>query len=258
MVEDERGLTVGVTGHETAAAVDAVDATGAETVVDSVGGVLDSDPDFVVACGESSLLAVARERPSMPVLPVDAGPGVRSVPRERLGDAATRLASGDWRTERHPLLAVDVREDQRALALMDAMAVTTEPARISEFTVRAGDERLARFRADGVVVAAPAGTPGYARAAGSPVVPPGPSVVTVTPVAPFATDLDHWVVPARDLTIAVERDEATVDVLADDRTVGIAEIGRPVSITTDGSVELVRVPEGSSPFEPTGMELEKL
>jgi NAD+ kinase len=124
--------------------------------------------------------------------------------------------------------------------------------------VRSDGEQVARFRADGVAVAAPAGTPGYARTAGGPVIPPELSVVSVVPVAPFATDLNHWVVPAQDITITVERDEATVDVLADDRTVGIADVGHPVSITTDGEVEMVRVPEGVSPFGPSGVELEKL
>jgi NAD+ kinase len=239
---------VGVVGSETAPAVDAFETVGARPVVASAHGVLDADPDIVAAVGEAALLSVARQRPSVPVLPVDAGRGVRSVPQERLGDAATRVVAGNWSTDSHPLLAVDVGGDRQSLALMDAMAVTAEPAHISEFTLRTEDERIAQFRADGVVAAAPAGTPGYARAAGAPVVPPGPSVLTLVPVAPFATTLDHWVVPATTLTMTVERDDATVEVLADDRTVGIADVGEPVTLAADGTVETVRVPEGVSPF----------
>lgn len=253
---DEAGarMTAGVVGDEPRRAVDAFDAAGARTIVDGPQAALEAGPDVAVAVGESALLALARARPSVPVLPVDAGDGVRSVPRERLDDAAGRVVEGDWRTETHPLVAVD----GRSLAFMDAMLVTAEPAHISEFTVTAGEDRVARFRADGVVVATPAGTCGYARAAGTPVVPPTASALAVAPIAPFATTLDHWVVPVEDVTVTVERDDAVVEVLADDRTVGEAPAGSPVELSPAGAVSTIRVPEGRSPFAGHGGQLEKL
>jgi NAD+ kinase len=117
---------------------------------------------------------------------------------------------------------------------------------------------VARFRADGIVAATPAGTVGYARDAGAPVISPGSSVLALVAIAPFATTLDHWVVPAEDVCITVERDDAVVDVLADDRTVGHANVGEQVQLSTDGSVRTVRVPESTSPFARRGAELEKL
>jgi NAD+ kinase len=255
---DEGGMRVGVVGDETSAVAAALSTVDVDATVASARRALDSDPDAVVAVGEPALLSVARRRPDVPILPVEAGAGVRSVPDDRLDDAVTRLVAGDWTTEAHPLLTVDVDETQGADALFDAMAVTAEAAHISEYTVTAGGEHVARFRADGIVVATPAGTSGYARAAGAPVVPPGPAVVAIVPVAPFTTTLDHWVVPNEDVTITVERDDATVDVLADDRTVGIAAVDEAVRIGADGAIETIRVPEGRSPFARAGTELEKL
>lgn len=254
--EDGERVAVGVVG----------DAETAELLADSglrvaTGGereLLDAGLDAIIAVGESALLSLARQKPTVPLLPVAAGAGVRSVPRDRVADAATRLQAGNWTTESHPLVSVEVSPDRTALALMDAMAVTAEPAHISEFTVASDGERIAQFRADGVVAATPAGSPGYARAAGGPIIPPGPDVFAIAPVAPFATTLDHWVAPARDLTITVEREEATVEVLADDRTVGIAEVGDPIRLGQAASVALVRVPEGQSPFTQHSAELEKL
>ena len=248
---------VGVAGDEAAAAARTLDAAGLDTVVDSPANLSDGAVDAAVAVGEPALLALARERPTSPILPVEAGAGVRSVPRGRLGDAATRLRAGDWTTESHPLVAVDDGTREHVV-FMDAMLAAAEPAHISEFTVRAGSERVARFRADGVVAATPAGTGGYAHAAGAPVVPPGPSVLVLVPVAPFATTLDHWVVPADAVTVTVEREEATVEVLADDRTVGHATVDAPVELAADGDIDLIRVAEGRSPFDCRGAELEKL
>ncbi len=248
--------SVAVVGED-AAVVEALSSAGLSPTAEGAATALDSDPEVVVAVGEQALLAVARQRPSVPVLPVDAGAGVRSVPRERATEAGTRLAAGDWRTDTHPVLAIDGGTGA-SHALLDAMLVTAEPAHISEFTVVAGDDHVAQFRADGVVAATPAGSGGYARAAGTPLMAPGPEVLAIAPVAPFATNLDHWVVPASDLTITVERDAATVEILADDRTVGHASVGTAVNVSTDGAVETVHVPEGRSPFDRHGAELEKL
>ncbi|WP_340100771.1 ATP-NAD kinase [Salinibaculum salinum] len=248
---------VGVVGEDTERAVATLDDAGLESVVGPPGTVLDADLDVAVGVGEPSVLELAREGPTVPLLPVDAGAGLRSVPRDRLGDTATRLLTGNWETESHPLVTVD-DGTRRTLALTDAMLATAEPAHISEFTVTANGERVARFRADGIVAATPAGTAGYARNAGAPVIPPGPSVLALVPIAPFATTLDHWVVPADDVRITVEREDATVEVLADGRTVGHASVGVPVELSTGGTVELVRVPESRSPFAHRGAELEKL
>jgi NAD+ kinase len=255
---DEGQVRVGVVGDDTSDASETLASAGVDPITDTPRHVLAADPDAVVAVGEAALLTLARHRPDTPILPVEAGDGVRSVPDDRLADAAARLVAGDWSTERHPLLGVEVDETQRELALFDAMAVTAEPAHISEYTVTAGGEHVARFRADGLVVATPAGTAGYARAAGAPVVPPGADVLALVPVAPFATTLDHWVVPAADVTITVERDDARVDVLADDRTIGVASVDEPVRIAPDGEIETIRVPESASPFAAAGTELEKL
>jgi len=236
--------TVGVVGDVDLAGV-APD--GLRLVAGGVSHVLDAEPVAVVAVGEPAVLELARVRPAVPLVPVAAGRGVRSVPRSALGKTLARLADGDVPGQSHPLVAVELPSGDRKLVLFDAMVVTAEPAHISEFTVATAEERVARFRADGIVVATPAGTAGYARGAGGPVMPPDTGVLAVVPIAPFATTLDHWVVPLEELSVTVERD-STAEVLADDRTAGTATVGETVSMTRAGSVELLQFPWGQSPF----------
>lgn len=241
------GPAVGVVGEDVADVAAALEAAGATPSVGPAGEV--SGGDCVVAVGEAALLSVARETPAGPVLPVDAGRGVRSVPRDAVARAVAAVLAGDADRETHPVYAVSVGETTRAHVLFDAMLVTAAPAEISEYTVHAGGERVARFRADGVVVATPAGSPGYAHRAGGPVVPPETSVVAVAPVAPFATDADHWVVPPADLRLTVERDAAAVDLVADDRVVGDTPPGAPVGLTQAATVPLAVVDASRSPFD---------
>lgn len=226
----------------------AVAEAGGESETGTAASVV-SGADYVVALGEPALLAVARTEPDGPVLPVAAGRGVRSVPRERIDGAVTALLDGGFDRAVHPLLDVSVADRSRARVLTDLMLVSAEPAQISEYAVRADGERVAQFRSDGVVVAAPAGSTGYAGAAGGPVVPPGTEGLVVVPVAPFATDPDHWMLPPARVGLSVERDETDVHLIADDRVVGPVRPDESVSVSRASTVETVVVAESRSCFD---------
>lgn len=223
----------------------------ATTVVSGdVSTVLDTDLDAVVAVGEPAVLDLVRAGVSTPILPVEAGRGIESVARGDVDAAVRRLVDGDWWTFERQLLSVSVDGNHVGPALMDVMLVTTEPARISEYGVATGEMRVSQFRADGVVVATPAGSHGYARNADGPLVAPEVDAATVVPVAPFAIDTDHWLLGLTDtITLTVERDESDVSLLVDDRDVRQVTVDEPVEITNGGNIQFVGVLERSSFFE---------
>lgn len=208
--------------------------------------------DLVLAVGESALLdsSVA----SRPVLPVDAGVGVRSVPEADLADALRAVQDGEYTTWSIPRLSIAVDGDHRTTALLDVMLVTDEAAHISEFSVRTPGDDIAQFRADGVLVSAGAGTSGYARRVDAPVMAPELPAAAVVPIAPFATTLDHWVVEICDdepiVEATIEREESAVTLLADDRTVGPVPADTPITVTAPAEMSLVRVPQSRSCFQP--------
>ncbi|MFC4449690.1 ATP-NAD kinase [Halorussus aquaticus] len=275
-------MTLGIVG-ESAVADWIRDAAETETDVAhaSASAVVAADPESVVAVGESALLALGREGLDAPVLPVDAGPGYGGVSldasesgptgddsdstdtptstddstptkaeRERLSSALDALLAREFDTDSRTLLAVTVDGERVGPALADVMLITAEPARISEYAVRSRGERVARFRADGVVVSTPTGSLGYGRNAGGPLLEPGSGVVGVVPVAPFAVNVDHWVLSAdRPVTLTVERDEGEVSLLLDDRTVRRVSPHTAVEVVEDGSLDVVRVTESRPFFE---------
>lgn len=205
--------------------------------------VLEAGPAFAVAVGEGALLALVRAGVSIPVLPVDCGPGVESV--DRAGDAVRIVLAEGADLRSHTTLSVDVdgRADERAL--FDATLVTEEPARISEYGVRSDDREIARFRADGVAVATAAGSAGYANAAGGPILSPAVDAVAVVPVAPFVTETDRWILP-EDVALSVERDEGDVILVVDDRPVETISTDDTVSIAADGSIDVLVTSPGES------------
>jgi NAD+ kinase len=198
----------------------------------------------VVTAGEAALCGLADAPVDRPVLPVGAGLGLHGVPGPAATGAVEAVAAGDYRVCDHPTLELSVDGEPVAAAVLDASLITSEPARISEYAVRAGGDRVDRFRADGVVVATPAGSAGYASAAGGPLLGAGTGLA-VAPVAAFSTAADAWVlVPPIELT--VERDEGTVTLLADDREVRRIAHGETATMTRGGSLPLVSVGGGLS------------
>jgi NAD+ kinase len=240
------GTVVGVVGDHPAV-VEAVEAAGGRPRVADARSVAAADPARVVAIGEAALLATVRAGVDVPTLPVEAGRAVRSVPGMAVEPAVERLLDGEFEVVDYPV--VDVRSALGSIrALQDVMLVTAEPARISEYTVRSGGDLVDRFRADGVVVATPAGSQGYARACGGPVMEPGTEVLVVVPVSPFATDQDSWVLPLDAVELSVERDETPVELLADDCAAGTVARGETVRLTRDGRFPVAVVPESYDTF----------
>ncbi|MFC6755927.1 ATP-NAD kinase [Halomicroarcula sp. GCM10025894] len=157
-------------------------------------GTVDSVPttERVVAVGKPAVRAVAAADTDPLVVPVAAGRGVRSVSRDDV--AATVVGLDEAVTERHPVFDVTVAGEDVGSVVFDVTAVTAEAARISEYAVETATDSVGQFRADGVTLATPAGSPGYARRIGGPVIAPAESVGVVAPIAPFQVNPDHWVV----------------------------------------------------------------
>jgi NAD+ kinase len=241
---------VGVVGAGAdGAVVDAVSAGGGDPVVDGAAAVVESDPAAVVAVGERALVDLAVAGVEAPVLPVSVSDSVRPVPASAVESAVGSVLAGEFEAVAYPLLTVEGHAvEDPPHALFDLALVAGEPARISEYTVSSAGDRIATLRADGVVVATPAGSTGYARAASGPIVAPGTGVVAVVPVSPFATDADHWVLPDDGVGLRVERDETPVRLVADGRAVGSADPGRDLATSTRGHLTVAVVDESAGFF----------
>lgn len=258
---------VGIVGESIETMAETVEAAGGKALVDDPR----ADPAFVISVGKSGLYSLVPDPPA-PVLPVDAGPGIGSIDPNDAREAiptlldeyqpprsGTSSQSGSYRTVSHPIVAVDrergVEQDEindtdgendgnrRGYALVDVTLVTVDPARISEYTIASGDERVTRVRADGVVVATPAGSHGYAHDAGGPRIAPETDVGIVVPIAPFSISDDHWVLSLTDVRLTIERDDAPVELFIDGQRVGTVSHEDTLSLHPVATLETIRVHE---------------
>lgn len=237
------------TGTRPAESTGSAESTAAAGDVPSVGGgtgrpggVTDADGpiDVVVAVGEASLRRALLDG-GAPVLAVDV-----DLPAAVSLDGLTRALEAHVGGDRYsttPVALLDVRAGAHTgRAVFDVSLLTTEAAKISGYGVHEGDVTHGRFRADGVVVATPIGSHGYAQAVGGPLLSPGTGLAAV-PVSPFATHADSWVVGSA-VRVTVERDDSEVSLFVDDRELARLSEGDEVTISVDGEAELLTPPVG--------------
>jgi NAD+ kinase len=182
---------------------------------------------LIVLGGDGTLLSGARALAGkrVPILAVNLGGlgFLSSVTLDELYPALEMvLCDGYSTSERLVLDASIVRGGQRVhgqTALNDAVITKTALARMLEFDLHVDGAMVARYRADGLIVATPTGSTAYSLAAGGPIVDPRLDAMVVTPICPHMLTNRPVVIP----------DSARVEI-----DIGAADA--PVYLTLDGQV----------------------
>lgn len=209
-------------------------------VIGSATAVLEAEPTVVVATGDDALVDLARARPTVPVVAVESGPGIHSVPEDRLPTVLEGFfePGGEVARKSYQVLEVATPDDSVEV-LFDVLLVATEPARISEYALCWNGDDVARFRADGVLVSTPAGSAGYNATADGPILAPGTGVAAVVPIAPFTTDSDRWVLSPDGISLTVEREDPRIEIVADGRILQELSNGDTIELSTAFAFETI-------------------
>ncbi|WP_248897315.1 ATP-NAD kinase [Haloplanus halobius] len=222
---------------------------GVESDIGVAGATLvdERDADAVVVVGADALRSVATDPPTPPILPITAEGGRHLVERAALVGALAAVGAGDGHVEPHPILGVRRDGTTVTRALQDVTLMTVAPGSISEYAVDAGKRSLESVRADGIVVATPLGSDGYAAAAGGPVIE-ADTGVSVVPVAPFITRPAVRVAdPEAGLTLSVER-EGDVALFVDGVRHGTVAVDTDLRIDRVDTVDVVAPQQRTETF----------
>jgi len=206
----------------------------------------------VVLGGDGTLLAVARHaRADVPILGVNMGElgFLTEVTEAEALPMLARVLAGRFELDRRLTLAAALerggRVRRRARALNDVVISNGSLARIVEFTVTVDDQPLARYRADGLIVATPTGSTAYSLSAGGPVVEPTVQALVVSPISPH-TLTNRPVVLRPEAVVRIvlaERERDAVLTIDGQETMALA--GRDAIVVRRGRtpVSLVRSPD---------------
>jgi NAD+ kinase len=176
--------------------------TSAAEVVDRAELPLFSPELIVVLGGDGTLLSVGRIFASTgtPILSVNLG-FMGFLTEVRLGDLYATLEGWcsnchtlDARTMLHSELWREGGRHSSYEAVNDIVVTKGDIARMGDFTVELDGKKVARFRADGVIVSTPTGSTAYSLAANGPILTPDVDAMVVTPICPHLLTLRPIVV----------------------------------------------------------------
>lgn len=161
-------------------------------------------PDLVIVLGgDGTLLSAARAfaRTTTPILSVNLG-SLGFLTEVPLADLYVTLQ--DWCDNRagievRSMMHAQLRRAGELLhewdALNDLVVSKGTIARMADFMVEIDEQFVAKFRADGIIVATPTGSTAYNLAANGPIVMPNVNAMVVTPICPHLLTLRPIVVP---------------------------------------------------------------
>jgi|SRR5580698_1077531 len=172
------------------------------------------NPALVIMLGgDGTLLSVARIFAAVgtPILSVNLG-SLGFLTEVRLADLYSTLEgwcagchNTDERAMLHSSLWRDGAEHSSYTALNEVVVSKGDIARMGEFTVELDGKKVARFRADGVIVSTPTGSTAYTLAANGPILTPDVDAMVITPICPHLLTLRPIVVRGDALlTVRVE------------------------------------------------------
>jgi len=193
------------------------------------------DGDLIVAVGgDGTVLEAVRLglAAGLPVLGVNAGHVgfLTAVEPDEVSAALDALGAGNWEESPRMTLTAQMPGADPVAGINDVVVEKVVSQHVVKIGVSVGDERLACYRADAVVVATPTGSTAYTFSAGGPLVDPELEALVVTAVAPhnlFARPLVFG--PNARLRLSAEGDRSA-RVNLDGRAIGGLEPGESVEV----------------------------
>ena len=175
----------------------------------------------VVLGGDGTILRALQQYAGtgVPVFAVNFGEigFLATIEPEEIDEGMRRAFDGDFELLRLPAI---VLENPRRLAINDVAIHRKVGERVAEIAYALEDEVVGSVRADGLVVATPAGSTGYNLANGGPVMAWGVEGLLVSFIAPHSLTARALVVAPGDRLTVHNRSHEPLDVAVDGRPAG--------------------------------------
>lgn len=243
----ERGIDV-LIDKETAATLGSP-AAGMERP--QVGAAVDL---IIVLGGDGTFLATARalEGRPVPILAVNLGGlGFLTVlTRDEIYAALEAVLADRFRVESRVQIEASVIRNGLQLgpyvALNDVVLNKGAIARVLDFDVRADDQFISTYKADGLIVSTPTGSTAYSLAAGGPVIAPNVRAFIITPIC--AHTLTNRPIVLRDnvtIEVAVKTNESVYVTVDGQEAIEVHEGDRVRIHKAASSVEMIHAVDKS-------------
>ena len=146
----------------------------------------------IVVGGDGTMLGIARQLAphSVPLIGINQGRlgFITDVPAGTFAESLAPMIAGDYEIEHRTMLEGGVWREGASIfhgiAMNDVVVSRGAVAGMVELKIDVGEEFVANFRADGLIIASPTGSTAYALSAGGPILHPGIKGWVLVPIAP--------------------------------------------------------------------------
>ncbi|MDQ7002290.1 MAG: NAD(+)/NADH kinase [Ghiorsea sp.] len=203
---------------------------------------------MVVLGGDGTLLQTGRcfVGSGVPILGINLGRlgFLTDTPLGNMFDVMEDVLAGQFKVKKHFALSVDVlHQDKRissGIAMNDVVLQRNDHPRMIEFEMYARDQFVFRLRADGLVLATPAGSTAYALSAGGAIVHPEIEAISVVPICPHTVSNRPIILPAYDeIKLNLIDSPAPAALNLDGQVHSTLNMGDQVCIKRAGDITLV-------------------
>ena len=157
----------------------------------------------IVVGGDGTMLGIARQLAphNVPLVGINQGRlgFITDVPAGTFAESLAPMIAGDYEIEHRTMLEGGVWRDGASIfhgiAMNDVVVSRGAVAGMVELKIDVGEEFVANFRADGLIIASPTGSTAYALSAGGPLLHPGIGGWVLVPIAPHALSNRPIVMP---------------------------------------------------------------
>jgi len=205
---------------------------------------------IIVLGGDGTLLGTAGRLATggydVPVVAVNFGSlgFLTEVRVTEVFETLAQVLAGTAHEERRMMLESIVRRADgvqvRRISLNDVVITKGALSRMIDLVASADGQLIARFKADGLIVASPTGSTAYNLSAGGPIVHPGVDALVLTPIAPHTLTNRPVVLPAATALEIVVSGEAARSSLEETYVTFDGQIGDILG--PDDSVRIHRAP----------------
>ncbi|MDQ6989723.1 MAG: NAD(+)/NADH kinase [Mariprofundaceae bacterium] len=162
---------------------------------------------MVVLGGDGTLLQTGRcfVGSNVPILGINLGRlgFLTDTPLGSMLDVMQEVLAGQFKIKHHFALQVEVLRDHqtinKGIAMNDVVLQRNDHPRMIEFEMYAREQLVFRLRADGLVLATPAGSTAYALSAGGAILHPEIDAISVVPICPHTVSNRPIMLPANDM-----------------------------------------------------------
>ena len=139
------------------------------------------------------------------------------------------ISTGHHVIEERSLLSIHMENEKADMhALNEVVIDKSSSSRVIHLSVCVNNEHLVSYQGDGIIIATPTGSTGYALAAGGPIIAPATDVVVIQPISPHSLSARTVIVP--DTSVL---------------RVDVAQLSEHARVTADGQSEMTFSPPNS-------------